>query len=81
MRYPRLVGSAGKNGQESVQGLQYQIEGATYAQGVGVVFYIHAGSAQVDDAAGGGAALGEGLYLGHEVMPDLRLYFEGAPDI
>ena len=42
---------------------------------------VHGSGAEVDDAARRGALLGEGLDLGHQVVPDLRLDGEGALDV
>ena len=43
------------------------------AQRVGVVFDVHRGRAQVDDAAADRALLGVGPHLGHQVVVDFGL--------
>ena len=76
-----LVDFIGKRGKQAVERSDDEIERAPQAEGVGVVLYVHAGRAQVDDAAGRRALFGVGLYLGHQVVPDIRLDGERPLDV
>ena len=60
---------------------QEQVQRLAQTKGVGVVLDIHAGGAQVDDAAAHRALLGIGSHLRHQVVLDLGLDLVRALDV
>ena len=70
-----LVGDYAQKGRQLV--LQ-QVEGRGQTQRLHVVQHIHAGGAQVDDAAAQQALLGVGADLGHQVVTNLDLISAAA---
>jgi hypothetical protein len=71
----------GQVDQQGAKLLQYQVQPITQTESIGIVLYIHAGSAQVYDAASHRTLLGEGFDLGHQVMPGLGLDLVGTLDV
>ena len=56
---------------DAVKSAGYQLERIAHQHQVGVVDDVHAGAAEVDDAAGGRGGVAEGVDVGHDVMTQL----------
>ena len=51
------------------------------AERIGIILDVHGGSAQVDDAACGGALFGECAHFGHQVVVDFSFDLQCAGDV
>lgn len=79
------VGEAFAEGGEFVddgeQTAEKQADRVSQEQQVGVVDDVHAGRAEVDNSAGGGSGLGEGVDVCHDVVPRLALVAAGGGEV